>query len=145
VEGREQFRPDNVFISRNQMQGTRDLAAYLAAPSAVEFLDTHNWDAVRERCYELVVDARNRIAAHFDLPQICPEASGDYAWFRQMATIPVPADTDPIELKRRLYDEYRVEIPVTIVEGRPMLRISIQGYNGPDDVEALVSSVKDVV
>ena len=76
VEGREQFRPDDVFISRNQMQGTRDLAAYLAAPSAVEFLESHNWDAVRERCHGLVVDARDRIAALYDLPQICPETTG---------------------------------------------------------------------
>ncbi|MBL8128525.1 MAG: aminotransferase class V-fold PLP-dependent enzyme [Chloroflexia bacterium] len=145
VEGREQHRPDNVFISRNQMQGTRDLAAYLAAPSAVEFLESHHWDAVRERCHELVVDARNRIAAHFDLPQICPEASGDFGWFRQMATIPVPSATDPVALKGRLYDDYRIEIPVTIVDGKPMLRISIQGYNGPDDVEALVTAVADLV
>ena len=145
VEGREQFRPDDVFISRNQMQGTRDLAAYLAAPSAVEFLDSHNWEAVRERCQELVVDARNRIAALHDLPQISPEATGDYAWFRQMAVIPVPASTDPVALKSRLYDEYRIEIPVTIVDDKPMLRISIQGYNSQDDVNALVSAVEELL
>ena len=145
VEGREQFRPDDVFISRNQMQGTRDLAAYLAAPSAVEFLDSHNWEAVRERCQELVVDARNRIAALHDLPQISPEATGDYAWFRQMAVIPIPSSTDPVALKSRLYDEYRIEIPVTIVDDKPMLRISIQGYNSEDDVNALVSAVEELL
>ncbi|MCC7022488.1 MAG: aminotransferase class V-fold PLP-dependent enzyme, partial [Thermomicrobiales bacterium] len=34
VEGTERFRPDHQFVSRNQAQGTRDLAAYLAAPAA---------------------------------------------------------------------------------------------------------------
>jgi isopenicillin-N epimerase len=127
------------------MQGTRDLAAHLAAPSAVEFLKSHNWDAVRERCHALVLEARERIAALHDLPQICPETSGDYEWFRQMATIPIPADTDPVELKRRVYDDYRIEIPVTIVNGKPMLRVSIQGYNGPDDVDALVRAVEEIL
>lgn len=145
VEGREQFRPDDVFISRNQMQGTRDLAAYLAAPSALEFLESHNWDAVRERCHGLVVDARDRIAALYDLPQICPEATGTYEWFRQLAVIPVPATTDPVALKNRLYDEFRIEIPVTIVDGKPMLRISVQGYNSQSDVDALVSAVEDIL
>jgi isopenicillin-N epimerase len=145
VEGREQYRPDKTFISRNQMQGTRDLAAYLASPSAVEFLEAHNWDAVRDRCHELVVDARDRIAAFFDLPQICPETTGDYAWFRQMATIPVPVDTDPVALKNRLYDDYRIEIPVTFVDGNPALRISIQGYNSQSDVDALVSAVEEML
>ena len=145
VEGREQFRPDDVFISRNQMQGTRDLAAYLAAPSAVEFLESHHWDAVRERCHGLVLDARDRIAALYDLPQICPETTGDYEWFRQLAVIPVPATTDPVVLKERLYDEFRIEIPVTIVDGNPMLRISIQGYNSQSDVDALVSAVQQVI
>lgn len=145
VEGREQFRPDNVFISRNQMQGTRDLAAYLAAPSAVAYQANHQWEAVRDRCHELVLDARERIAALYGLPQIAPGASGDYAWFRQMATIPVPAETDPVALKTRLYDDYRIEIPVTIVDGKPMLRVSIQGYNSAADVDALVTAVTELL
>ena len=71
--------------------------------------------------------------------------TGDYAWFRQMAVIPVPASTDPVALKSRLYDEYRIEIPVTIVDDKPMLRISIQGYNSEDDVNALVSAVEELL
>ncbi|MFT4038236.1 MAG: aminotransferase class V-fold PLP-dependent enzyme [Thermomicrobiales bacterium] len=145
VEGREQFRADSIFISRNQMQGTRDLAAYLGAPSAVEFLNAHDWDAVRERCHALVCDARDRIAAYFDLPQICPEETDGFGWFRQMATIPLPADTDGVALKARLYDDYRIEIPITIVDDKPMLRISIQGYNSQADVDALVEAVQALV
>ncbi len=144
VEGREQFRPDNVFISRNQMQGTRDLAAYLAAPSAVDFLESHNWEAVRERCHDLVLEARDRIAALYDLRQIAPAASGDYAWFRQMATIPVPFATDPVALKNRLYDDYRIEIPVTMVDGKPMLRVSVQGYNDAAHIHALIEAVEEL-
>jgi isopenicillin-N epimerase len=54
-------------------------------------------------------------------------------------------DTDPVALKNRLYDDYRIEIPVTFVDGNPALRISIQGYNSLSDVDALVSAVKEML
>jgi isopenicillin-N epimerase len=60
----------------------------------------------------------------------------------------VYADVDPTlaalhldELKRRLYDEFRVEIPVISWNGRFFVRISIQGYNTRADVEALLQAL----
>lgn len=142
VEGREQFRPESQFISRNQMQGTRDLAAYLAAPAAVDFQAKRTWEEVRERCHNLTVEARERISAMSGLPQLVPEATGDYQWFRQMAAIPLPEQTDWATLKSRLYDEYRVEIPMTVVQEKPYIRVSFQGYNSQADLDALVSALE---
>lgn len=45
-------------------------------------------------------------------------------------------DVDPVELKRRLYDEHRVETPVHRFGDQVLLRISIATYNTTDDVEA---------
>jgi selenocysteine lyase/cysteine desulfurase len=44
-----------------------------------------------------------------------------------------------------LYDDYKIEIPVTEVEDRHFLRISIQGYNDIADVDRLLYAVKDVL
>jgi isopenicillin-N epimerase len=57
-----------------------------------------------------------------------------------MAALPIPA-CDPDALKRRLYDEFRVEIPTVNWNGRHFLRISIQGYNTREDVDALVAAL----
>ena len=58
----------------------------------------------------------------------------------QMSALPLPlCDLDT--LKRRLYDEYRIEIPVTRWNDRGFVRISIQGYNTQKDVEHLVTAL----
>ena len=136
VEGNDHHRPQSQFVSRNQIQGTRDIAAFLTAPAAVAYQEARDWETVRERCHALAVEARDRIAALSGLPQIAPVESRDgYRWFRQMAVAPLPEGIDGKELKRRLYDEYRVEIPVTWWDEKPFIRVSFQGYNTRDDLE----------
>jgi isopenicillin-N epimerase len=143
VEESDHYRPDLPFVSRNQMQGTRDIAAFLAAPAAVAYQETRHWDEVRARCHALAVEARERIAALSGLLQIAPVVSPEsYRWFRQMAVAPLPLGVDGKELKRRLYDDYRVEVPITIHEDQPYIRVSFQGYNSHDDLEALMEALE---
>ena len=139
----ERYRPDDQFVSRNQMQGTRDLAAYLATPAAVTYQEARDWEAVRERCHALAVEARERIGTLTGLPQIAPVTSPEgYPWFRQMAVATLPPEIDGKELKRRLYDEDRIEIPVTWWHDKPLIRFSFQGYNTRDDLEALIAALE---
>ena len=128
------------------MQGTRDLAAFLSAPAAVAYQEARDWETVRERCHVLAVEARDRIAALTGLPQIAPVESRDgYRWFRQMAVAPLPEGIDGKALKRRLYDEYRVEAPVTCWDEKPFIRVSFQGYNTWSDLEALISALEKLL
>ncbi len=71
------------------------------------------------------------------LAPITPDAP---TWFRQMAAFPLPA-CDGETLQRRLYDEFAVEIPIITWNSRPFVRISVQGYNTPADVDALVEAL----
>jgi isopenicillin-N epimerase len=146
VEGNDHHRPQNQFVSRNQMQGTRDIAAFLSAPAAVEYQESRDWETVRERCHALAVEARDQIAALSGLPQIVPVESPDgYRWIRQMAVAPLPDGIDARALKRRLYDEYRVEAPVTGWDEKRFLRVSFQGYNTRDDLEAVVTALENLL
>ena len=61
-----------------------------------------------------------------------------------MAAFPLPA-CDAAMLQRRLYDEYRVEVPVIEWNGRQFVRVSIQGYNTEADVEALTTALADLL
>jgi isopenicillin-N epimerase len=54
-----------------------------------------------------------------------------------MAAFPLPP-CDAAGLQRRLYDEYRVEVPIIEWGGRQLVRVSVQGYNTKEDVEALL-------
>jgi isopenicillin-N epimerase len=59
-----------------------------------------------------------------------------------MGLAPLPPDADLEAWRRRLYTDYRIEIPVIEWNGQKFLRISVQGYNTPEDLDALVKAVK---
>ena len=146
VAGNDHHRPESQFVSRNQTQGTRDLAAFLSAPAAVRYQTDRDWESVRERCHALAVEARGRIAGLSGLPQIAPvESREGYRWFRQMAVAPLPDGVDGKALKRCLYDDYQVEVPVTWWNDKAFIRVSFQGYNTRDDLEALMTALENLL
>lgn len=116
---------------RLQWQGTRDLAAYLTVPAAIEFQARHDWPAVQQRCHAMARDALHRIAGRFGLAPVCDDAD-----FAQMVVIPVP-HTDAEGLRRRLFDDSRIEIPVTQHAGRSFVRLSVQAYTSEADIRRL--------
>src|SRR6185503_17016892 len=107
-----------------------DPAAYLSVPAAIEFQREYVWDVVRERCRKLVDFARERMTSWTGLEPLGRDPL-------QMATFPLPP-CDGDEVKRRLFDEHRVEVPVWQRNSATLLRISVQGYNDAADIEALV-------
>jgi isopenicillin-N epimerase len=62
-----------------------------------------------------------------------------------MAVAPLPEGIDGKALKRRLYDEYRVELPVTWWDEKPFIRVSFQGYNARSDLEALIFALEKLL
>jgi Selenocysteine lyase len=53
----------------------------------------------------------------------------------------LPAGTDGRQLKRRLYDEHRIEVPVVERPDGWTLRVSVQAYNDEADLDALVAAL----
>ncbi len=137
--GYESITPSaSQFVDHHEWWGTRDVAAFLSVPAAIKFQQEHDWDKVRAACHELVKDAQTRICELTGLP---PIHSASDEWFAQLAAAPLPADTDIIALKSRLYDEYRVEIPLTTWGDKKLIRISIQGYNTEKDIDRLLEAL----
>jgi isopenicillin-N epimerase len=124
------YRDDASFAERHGWQGTRDLAAYLAVPKAIEV-----WrDFDRDRMRALADDAERRLC-ELRLLRI----PGEPAPFMRAVELP-PGDPD--ELWRTLYDEFRVEVPVYEWEGRRILRVSVGPYNDEDDLDRLVEALR---
>ena len=128
------------FVGRNQWQGTRDIAAFLATPDAIAFQAEHDWPAVRARCHDLATDVRDRICARFALPPVQPAG---LEWYAQMvvAPLPVPPGDEAVALQRRLYDRHRIEVPLTRHDDQAMVRISVQGYNTAEELDLLVEAL----
>jgi isopenicillin-N epimerase len=133
--------PGSTFVSRNQWQGTRDIAAFLSVPAALEFQETHQWEQVREACHRLASNTRRRIG---ELTGLHPLSAESPEWFAQMAALPLP-DCDVERLKTRLYDGYAIEIPVYQWNGLKIIRMSFQGYNTQQDADCLVHALSELL
>lgn len=129
--------PGPAFIQEQEWQGTRDIAAYLAVPAAIQFQTEHDWPRVRAACHALLQQARSAIGELTGLPFLSPDSP---EWYAQMAAFPLPA-CGAEALQHRLYDEHRIEVPIVDWNGHQLVRVSIQGYNSQQDVEALVKAL----
>jgi isopenicillin-N epimerase len=124
------FGDGNAFHQLHRWQGTRDPSAYLAVPAAIDFQAEHDWPRVRECCHALLAAARDRLS----LEPLTDD-------FVQMLGFRLPAGTDGRQLKRRLYEEHRIEVPVVERPYGWTLRVSVQAYNDEADLDALVAAL----
>lgn len=125
------------FAARQRWQGTRDPAAWLAVPDAIDFQAEHDWDSVRSRCHELAREARHRLA---DLLRTEPVTAEPFAQMVGIALSPC----DPGALERRLFDEHRIETLGLRLGETPILRVSFQGYNDAADLDALETALAGI-
>ena len=130
------------FVDQHEWWGTRDMSAFLAVPDAIRFQREHDWGRVRTACHELLRQAQAQIEELTGLPPFHPD---EPAWSCQMAGTPLPARMDVLSLKRRLYEEYRIEIPVIDWNGRKLLRMSAQGYNTRADFSRLLAALRTLL
>lgn len=126
------------FVNLLEWRGTRDPAASLSVPTAIQFQEEHHWDEVRERCHQRLVQTLDQIRDLTGLPFLY---SDNTDLFRQMAAVQLPPLADPRGFQEHLYDRYRIEVPLIEWGGKHLLRISIQGYNQPSDLEALLEAL----
>jgi isopenicillin-N epimerase len=127
------WEEETTFAARYGWQGTRDPAAFLAVPDAIDFQAEHDWDAVRARCHELAATAQRGIA---ELAGTEPPPGP----FGQMCAAELPP-CDPDEVQRRLLDEHGIEVPCRLWQDRPLIRISCQAYNDAADIDLLLEAL----
>ena len=141
--GYESIMPGNsTFVDHHEWWGTRDVAAFLSVPAAIKFQKDHDWVNVRIECHKMVRDAQGRIC---ELTGLAPLHARSDDWFAQLAAAQLPADTDLPALKIRLYDEFRIEVPLIEWQDKKLIRISVQGYNTEADIERLLFALSKLV
>jgi len=127
------------FVQEQEWQGTREIAAYLAVPAAIQFMQEHDWERVRAECHALACYVQERIGALTGLAPLSPPD-----WFAQMVSVPLPP-CDAEWVKTRLYDEFHIEVPIVRWNGREFVRVSVQGYNPQADLDALASALGELL
>ncbi len=130
------------FIDMLQWTGTKDPAAALSVPAAIEFMQHNHWEEVRSTCHHLVHSA---IAQLCEITGLSPLYPLDSDFYYQMGTIPIPHVRDLNELKTGLYCDYKIEIPCLEWNGQHFIRLSVQGYNSEHDIELLINALRKLL
>jgi isopenicillin-N epimerase len=126
---------ESQFIDLLQWTGTKDPAAALSVPAAISFMKENQWQNVQAECHQMLQDTLQNISVITGYSPLYPLESDFYL---QMGTFSIPKVRDLPELKQRLLNEYRIEIPTIDWNGEHFLRLSIQGYNSEDDIRQLL-------
>jgi isopenicillin-N epimerase len=125
----------SVLERRLQWQGTRDIAAYLAVPAALDFLARHDWPRHRARSRERALALMHRVGGRNGLSPIAADDD-----FGQMVPIPVRCP-DPESLRAHLFDDHRIEVPVTQHAGQTFVRVSVQAYTQDAELQVLEAAL----
>ncbi|CAG1014371.1 isopenicillin-N epimerase [Anaerolineales bacterium] len=126
------------YIDLLQWTGTKDPTAALTIPTAIQFMQEHDWDKVRRECHKLLREGIERIC---DMTNMNPLYPLDSDFYSQMGVAPLPQSNLAV-LKNRLYDEYKIEIPLIQWQDNQLIRISVQGYNSREDIDVLVTALQ---
>ena len=122
------------FALAHDWESTRDPAAYLAVPAAIAFVREHGQG---KACRD-VLRRGSALLTEAGFEPLGPEQP------LQMAAFRLPA-CDPEAVQRRLFEEFRIEVPVRTWNGGQLLRVSIAPYNEPSDVDALAAALARVL
>jgi isopenicillin-N epimerase len=136
------FSSGSPFVDYLQWRGTDDPSACLAVQAAIQFMQEHHWEQVRQECHALLEQALARICALTGLPPAYPPEDGFY---HQMGIFELPRQADLRAFKRRLYEKYRVEAPCIEWNARHFIRISVQGYNTQTDIDRLLGALDEML
>ena len=126
------------FVDHHEWQGTRDIAAFLSVPAAIEFQRKHDWSTVQKRCHALAGSLRQRLLGLLGTDELTPAGED---WFLQMFSVQLPA-VDPYDLQKRLFTEHNIEVVAYYWNQLPLLRVSIQAYNDTGDCDALIHALQ---
>jgi len=131
---------DSKYQDYHQYQGTRDFSAFLTIPTALQFFTENNWEIKKKECRDLLKHYYPIVANELGTQPICPVTD---EFLGQICSIPINTP-DNIALHDLFYEKYKIEIPVFKLNDSTYIRISFQAYNGANEIEYLLNSIKDI-
>ena len=128
--------------------GTSDPTAWLTVPRALEYLEgllPGGWPALMARNHGLALEGRRLLCAAAGTEPPCPDDM-----VGSLAAVRLPDGTAevgwrrPDPLQARLFDDWRIEVPVMSWPAAPrrLVRISAQLYNRREHYERLAEALR---
>lgn len=134
------------FLSEFDWVGTRDPSNWLAVETALDFVETIGPESLRQRNHALMREAATILGERWGTPVGAP-----FAMLGAMAAIGLPprgpfASLPPTldsaaQIRARLWDTHRIEVPIVAFADRLWVRISAQIYNDLADYRRLADAL----
>jgi len=135
------------FQDRFDWAGTFDPSAWLCVAAAIDWLEgllPGGWPALRRHNHALVVEARRVLCAALGVAAPCPAGM-----LGSMATVPLPERFQNVSFtgkvapeQARLYDDFRIEVPLMSIGARRYFRVSAHLHNHPEDYGFLAEAIR---
>ena len=126
------------FLDYHQLQGTRDISAFLTVPRAIQFMQEYNWQAVSDACKILV---KQNAETFFNLLETKALAPISDEFIGQMLSVPIRT-SQPEKLQQELFNVYSIDIPVMRHADKTYIRYSINAFNSQKDLDTLYGALK---
>ena len=116
--------------------GSRDYSAYLTVPNAIKYFAGFDSESLDARNYELACYARRKLS---EIPGAEPVTPEGREWFGWMVGVWLPEDYHDYDtLQQRLWQRYRIEVPIVCFGERHLVRASCPLYITTHDIDKLV-------
>ncbi len=139
--GRDEFISDSPFIDEFEYQGTRDISSFLSVPAAIDFCKNELSDSIKKKIFNLLLYAKENLVKILKTDAMVFEISENM----QMYAHPLPKYIDGKSLKFKLYEQFKIEVPVSKQNEIEYIRISIQLYNTKKEVDCFLLALKSLI
>jgi len=130
------------FTAEFDWVGTRDPSAWLSVPAAIDFHGRLGGARLRERNVALARKQATLLADAWRTERGAPNAlTGSMAAVRLPLCEPTTTER-ALDLRRKLFDDHRIEAPVNAFAGALWARISAHAYNRAEDYARLAAAFR---
>jgi len=119
-----------------EFDGTRDIAPWLAVPSAIDFQANIGWDVIRARQRELGADCVRKLRESCGLEPSLPRQE---CFTAAMTAFLLPPGV-PAQVWREAFWKHRIEVAINGRCGRVHLRLSHHIFTLPEEIDAFVAA-----
>jgi isopenicillin-N epimerase len=135
--------PDRPMDERDQYGSTpRDICPWLVLPDAIDFQAMLGHGRIHERTRELSGYLRQRLASWHGL---LPATPAQPAMCGAMTAFHLPENVNTVELRRRLWEQFRVEASVVERPDQQMVRVSTHFFNTEAEIERLAEALGELL
>ena len=128
------------FIDMFEYNGTKDPAAWLSVPASIKYINDKKNTKLFMTQSKVLYNFAFKLSKTLKMPLL-----GDRKFLPPlMISVPIPKVKE-IEFQRKLYKNYKIEIPIIPWENKSFARISYQLYNSIKDLEKLEYALKKLL